>query len=236
MDRRDVTCYVSLQPRMPLASRRSPTYVAPQAETSQATSLRLLAVQLDDQLFVDRQLNIFALRQTQDTRFVIVPVHFQPGGHGSVTGEFLGQFEHRQLLAVLADGNLLARAYFIRRNVDFAGVYGNVPVTHQLAPRLREAQAVDHVIQTAFQLLQQQLAGDAFGARSLLEVVAKLTFLREVDALGFLFFAQLQAVAYDFRLAVFPVLSGGEVALLDGTLIAEALCAFEEQLHALAAA
>jgi hypothetical protein len=32
------------------------------------------------------------------------------------------------------------------------------------------------------------------------------------------------------------MLSGGEVALLDRTLIAEALCAFEEQLHALAAA
>jgi hypothetical protein len=31
-------------------------------------------------------------------------------------------------------------------------------------------------------------------------------------------------------------LSGSEVALLDGTLIAKTLCAFEEQLHALAAA
>jgi hypothetical protein len=32
------------------------------------------------------------------------------------------------------------------------------------------------------------------------------------------------------------MLSGSEVALLDGTLIAKTLCAFEEKLHALAAA
>src|SRR5580698_4612036 len=112
MDRRDVTCYVSLQPRMPLASRRSPTFGAPHAETLQATSLRLLAVQLDDQLFVHWQLNIFALGQTQDARLVIVAVDFQPVGHGAVAGEFLGEFEHRQLLALFADGNFFARAYF----------------------------------------------------------------------------------------------------------------------------
>ena len=71
---------------------------------------------------------------------------------------------------------------------------------------------------------------------SRLEVVAELAFQREVNALGFLLLAQLQAVANNLGLAVFPVLSGSEVALLDGTLIAETLCAFEEQLHSLAAA
>ena len=70
----------------------------------------------------------------------------------------------------------------------------------------------------------------------LLEVVAELAFLGEVHALGFLLLAQLQAVAYDFGFAVFAVLAGSKVALFDGTLIAEALGAFEEQLHALAAA
>jgi hypothetical protein len=54
--------------------------------------------------------------------------------------------------------------------------------------------------------------------------------------LALLLFAQLQAVAHDFGFAVFAVLAGSEIALLDGTLIAETLCAFEEQLHALAAA
>jgi hypothetical protein len=46
----------------------------------------------------------------------------------------------------------------------------------------------------------------------------------------------LQAITYNLGFAVFPMLSGSEVTLLDGTLIAKTLCAFEEQLHSLAAA
>ena len=70
----------------------------------------------------------------------------------------------------------------------------------------------------------------------LLEVVAELAFLREVHALRLLLFAKLQAVADDLGLTVFAVLAGSEVALLDRTLVGETLCAFEEQLHAFAAA
>jgi hypothetical protein len=84
--------------------------------------------------------------------------------------------------------------------------------------------------------LQQHFAGDAPGAGGFLEVVAELAFLGKVDALGFLLFAQLQAVADDLGFAVLTMLAGSKIPLLDGTLIAEALGAFEEQLHALAAA
>ncbi len=127
----------------------------------------------------------------------------------------------------------------IRRNVDFAIVDRDMPVPHQLprlAPRLREPKAENHVVETTLELLQEQFAGDATRARGLLEVVTELAFEREVDALGFLLLAQLQAVANNLGLAVFPMLSGSEVALLDGALIAETFGAFEEQLHALAAA
>src|SRR5581483_4736312 len=99
-----------------------------------------------------------------------------------------------------------------------------------------ESQAVHHVDETPLQLLQQHLAGDALAARRALEVVAELAFLREVNALGLLLFAELQTVADDLGLAVLAVLAGGEVTFLDRTLVGEALCAFEEQLHALAAA
>ena len=87
-----------------------------------------------------------------------------------------------------------------------------------------EAQAVDDVVETALELLQQDLAGDALGAAGLLEVVAELAFQHEVDALGLLLFAQLQAVADDLGLAVFAMLAGNEVALLDGALFGVALC------------
>ncbi len=85
-------------------------------------------------------------------------------------------------------------------------------------------------------MLQQHFAGNALGARRFLEVIAELAFLGEVHALGLLLLAKLQAVAHDFRLAVLAMLARSEVALLDGTFIAEAFGAFEEQLHALAAA
>jgi hypothetical protein len=57
-----------------------------------------------------------------------------------------------------------------------------------------------------------------------------LAFLGEVDAFGFLFFAQLQTVAYNLGLLIFPVLSGSEVAFLNGTFVAEALGALQEEL------
>jgi hypothetical protein len=46
----------------------------------------------------------------------------------------------------------------------------------------------------------------------------------------------LQAVSHDFGLTIFAMLAGGKVALFDGALVAETSGAFEEQLHALAAA
>ena len=85
-------------------------------------------------------------------------------------------------------------------------------------------------------MLQQQLAGHALRPRGLLKVIAELPFLGKVHPLGFLLFAQLQAVTHDFSFAVFTVLTRSEVAFFNGTLIAKALRAFEKQLHAFAAA
>src|SRR5580700_35175 len=199
----------------------------------------LLAIKLNDQLLIHGQLNIFALGQREHARCVIVAIHFQPVRQRAMARELLRKLQNSQLLAVLADGNLLARAHFIRRNVHLATVHGDVAVAHQLPrlpPRLRETQAVDNVVQAPLQLLQEQFARNASRTRRLLEVVAELALESEIDALRLLLLAQLQAVANDLGLAVFPVLSGSEVALLDGALIAETFRAFEEQLHALTAA
>jgi hypothetical protein len=99
-----------------------------------------------------------------------------------------------------------------------------------------EAEAVNDVVQTALQLLQKHFAGYTPGAGRFFEIVAELAFLGEVNPLGFLLLAQLQAVANDLGFAVLAMLAGSKITLLDGTLIAEALGAFEEQLYALAAA
>ena len=90
----------------------------------------------------------------------------------------------------------------------------------------------DDVIQATLELFEQLGTGHTLEEDGLLEVVPELAFLGEVNALGFLLFAQLQTVAYNFGLLVFPVLSGSEVAFLNRAFVAEALGAFQEKLDA----
>ncbi len=116
------------------------------------------------------------------------------------------------------NANLVAHAHLERRNVDLAAIHFDVAVANDLAgltARNGEAETESHVVKTALKLLDQQLAGDALRAAGLLVIRAELALKREVDALGLLLFAQLQAVAYDLGLAVAAVLAGREVALLD---------------------
>ena len=156
-----------------------------------------------------------------------------------MAGEILRDLQDRHLAAVLADSNLFSDADFVGGDVDLAAIHLYVPVTHQLArlaPGNAEAKTVDDIVEAAFELLEQLFAGHTFRSSSILEVVAELAFLGEVNALGFLLFAQLQAIAYNLGLLVFPVLSGSVVTLLNRTLIAEALGALEEELDAFPAA
>ena len=108
-------------------------------------------------------------------------------------------------------------------------------VAHQL-PRLTagnaEAEPEHDVVQPPLELFEQLRARHAWGADRVLEVVTELLFLREVNALRFLLFAQLQTVADHLGLLVFPVLSGSEVTLFNGAFVAEALRAFQEELDA----
>src|SRR5690349_7108431 len=199
----------------------------------------LLRIQFDDQLFVDRQIDVFPFRESRDSSLVIVAIYFEPVHRRLMAGEFFRDLEHGHLLAVVTNNDFFADRNLIRRNVYLAPVYGNVSVTNKLASlaaRNREAQAIDHVVEATLELFEQLRAGYALGARGLLEIVAELFFQREVDALGLLLLAELETVANDFGFAVFSVLSGSEVALLDGALIAEALGALEKKFHAFASA
>src|ERR1700674_1521642 len=202
-----------------------------QRPTTNDTSL--LAVQLDYQLLVHRQLYVFASRQRNDAALVVLAIDLQPHRRRLMTGKILRDFENRNLAAALANLNLFAHGDLVRRNVDLLPVHLHVSVTHQLA-RLAagnaEAQSVDDVVQTPLERLQQLRARNTLGPDRVLEVVPELAFLSEVDAFSFLFFTQLQTVAYNLGLFVFPVLSGSEVAFLNRAFVAEALRAFQEEL------
>ena len=132
-----------------------------------------------------------------------------------------------------AECDLVAHVHLVRGNVDLAAVDLNVAVANDLASlaaRDGEAEPEGHVVQAPLQLLDEQFAGDARGAVGLLVVLAELAFEREVHALGLLLLVQLQAVAHDLGLAVFAVLAGGEVALLDRATVGEALVPFKKSL------
>src|SRR5882762_2914108 len=198
-------------------------------------TIDLLAVQLNYQLLVHRQLDVFAPRQRDHASLVVLAIDLQPHRRRLMTGKIPCDFENRNLAAALANLNLFSDGDLVRRNVHLLTIHLHVSVTHQLA-RLAagnaEAQPVDDIVQTPLQRLQQFRTRHTFGFDRVLEVIPELAFLGEVDAFGFLFFAQLQTVAYNLGLLVFPVLSGSEVAFLNRTLVAEALGAFQEELDA----
>src|ERR1017187_4484515 len=149
-----------------------------------------------------------------------------------MAGEFLRRLDHHQLVAPLADRDLVSRIDLEGRNIDLAAVDQYVAVAHDLAgltTRGREAQAIHHVVQAAFELLQQQFAGDPLGTGGLLEVVTELAFQGEVGSLRLLLLAKLKSVSHDLGLAVLTVLSGCEIAFFDRTLVRVPLSALGEQ-------
>src|SRR5262249_39229330 len=144
-----------------------------------------------------------------------------------------------ELARLLAHLDFVSGAYLVRRNVHATPIHIHVTVTDKLAglaARDRESQPINHVVQAALKLLQEQLAGDARLARCHFKLVAELVFQAEVDALGLLLFAQLQAVTYNLGLAVLAMLARSKVTLFHRALVAETLGPFQKQLHAFASA
>src|ERR1035438_3739038 len=108
-------------------------------------------------------------------------------------------------------------------------------------PRLRpagaEAHAVNHAVETPLERAQQVLARDALHLDRFGEGVAELGFEHAIDAAHLLLFAKLQPVADGLLgFAGLPVLSGHEVAALDGTLFSVAALTLQKQFHSLAPA
>src|SRR3954463_2672765 len=107
-------------------------------------------------------------------------------------------------------------------------------------PRLRaggrEPEAVDHIVETALEQLQQRFAGNPALAIRHFEVAAELVLQHAINALDLLLFAQLQAVAYELRLAQLSVLSWRQIALLNRALLRIAALPLQEELHSFAPA
>src|SRR5919202_6180172 len=143
----------------------------------------LLAVKLDDERFLDRRVDLLALRELQDLAGETVVVGLQPGGDGGgqvgrVPDHLLGRAAGRHRDDVV-------RLDLVARDVDPAAVDVEVAVADEL-PRLRprrgEAESVDDVVEPRLEHPQQVLARDARPARGLRVVRPELLLEQPVIA------------------------------------------------------
>src|SRR5258708_613124 len=199
----------------------------------------LAAVQLDDQLLLDRQLDVLARRQANDVAGDVLGVQVEPVRHAAAARRLDARADEGVLAAGLLDRHDPAGLDLVGRDGDLASVDEHVAVANEL-PRLGagggEAEAVGDVVQAPLEHHQQVLAGDAAAPVGLLEVGAELRLEHAVDALDLLLLPQLQALAEPAAAAARAVLAGREVAALDRALLLEAAVALQEQLHPFAPA
>src|ERR1700676_1342294 len=187
---------------------------------------RLLRVQLDDQLLVERRiLHVIPLGQGHDLGLEILAVHLQPR-HPALALRHVARIEnHGVLVHVVLDGDFVGHFHEIRRDIDLLPVHADVSVQNELPGlrvRRREAGGPQRVIKATLQHDDQVFARRPLGAHGFLEIPAKLRFQQPVGALYLLLLAQLQAVAGYFRAPGLPVLPRNEVALLNRALLGKA--------------
>src|SRR5687768_4449551 len=207
--------------------------------TPRRSWVSLLRIQLDDELFLHGQIDLFARRDRADLGRHALRVELQPLRHPAALDLFEGVHDRGVLPAALTDPDDVAGLHRERWNVDLAAIHDEMTVAHELPclwTRGREPESIGHVVEPPFKQLQQRFTSDAARPLRLLEVAAELVLEDPVDALHLLLLAELHSVAGELLLAGLAVLAGREVALLDRALLRVAALALEEQLHALAAA
>src|SRR6185295_4514211 len=198
----------------------------------------LFRVELDDQLLLDGQLDVFPARQLQNRsterfRREVEPVRYTASARGVDRGLdlFVGS-------TLFLDRNDVSLRDAVGRDRDLLPAHGHVAVAHQLArlrTRRREPQRVHDVVQAAFELLEEVRSRDSLPALGALESQAERPLEKPVDPLDLLLLAKLDPVPQE--LAAPPaVLARRVVAPFDGALVLETAVPFQEQLHPFAPA
>src|SRR6185312_11563787 len=198
----------------------------------------LLRVVLDDELFLYLRVDLGAGRQLVDEDPVPVRDDLHPGWGGPLARLGPGHHHRGQLDRPRPDLDDVVLGDPVGRNVHLLAVDREMTVPHQLAghvPALGEAGPVHHVVQAAFQDLQQVLAGHPALAGGFLVVAVELPLENPVDPARLLLLPDLEQVLALLG-PVAAVLTRGVGPELNRAFRRIALRALEEELHLLAAA
>lgn len=177
----------------------------------------LLGVQFDDQLYVDVLRYLVPFGIGYEYALHLVGIELQPG----VLAHFLGVAKeacgnHIQVLRLAAHRYHVAGAKKGGRNVGQYSIHDDVLVRDQLtgsAARRRQAEAVNGIVQTGFQQLEQHIAGNAFAPGGFFKSIAELALQEAVGVLGLLLFHQLDRI-------VGALLAAAGVTMLTGRVLA----------------
>src|SRR5215471_7629289 len=206
------------------------------AKPPQFKGMRLLRIQLDDQVLVDVRQHVVPARRRLEHAAELLVVHLDPLRQAHLLRDVQRALDAQLLARLLPHLNDIARLHLVGRDGHRLLVYGDRLVTHQLArlgARRRESHAVHHVVQAALEQPQQVLASRAGLARRFLVVITELPLQHTVHAAQLLLLAQLQPVVREALppLALDAPRRHRELALVFQRLDA----ALQEQVGALAA-
>src|SRR6478735_6044879 len=157
----------------------------------------LLGVVLDDQLLLDRDVDLGPDRELVDEDPHPRGDGLEPGRDDSLAVGLTSHDERGHLQRLLAHVDHVVLGHLERRDVDLATVDAEVTVRDELAgvaARAGEPGAVDHVVEAALEQLQQVVTRLALPTRGLGVVVVELLLEHAVGETSLLLLAELQEV------------------------------------------
>src|SRR4051794_40426832 len=167
------------------------------AAPAEAGWVLLLGVVLDDQLLLDRDVDLGPDRELVDEDPHPRGDGLEPRGDDPLAVGLTSHDERGHLQRLLAHVDHVVLGHLERRDVDLATVDAEVTVCHELAgvaARPGEPCAVDHVVEAALEQLQQVVTRLALPARGLGVVVVELLLEHAVGEASLLLLAQLEQV------------------------------------------
>src|SRR5918994_2236155 len=156
----------------------------------------LAAVVLHDQSFVERRgFDFIASPQVENLAAERTGVDRHPVGYASRLQYFAIVREIGATPAPRTHGNYVAGLDKERGNIGLAIVDHEMSMAHQLPglpPRISKSHAIDDVVKTGFENLQEVVTGHATAPLGLYEVLVKLTLHDPVEPADLLLLAQLK--------------------------------------------